>query len=344
MLHLNLPPVPVELARERLAPLGAELVAAQISDGEELLEVAHDVDAIIGAAVGRFFTPDVLAGLERFRHLSLWSGSTDYIDLASLTEHRTCVSFAADACTDEVADHGMAMMLALGRKLFYWDRVTRERDGIHSPHDPIIEAGRPLPRLSTLTVGSIGFGRAGLALASRTKGFGMRFLAYDPYVAPGTGAELGVELTTMERVLAESDFVHLYVPMKADTFHLIGTDQLAQMKATAYLVNVSARSAVIDETALLAALTAGTIAGAALDSIDMPPGFDRETGASSGTVNPLLGLDNVILSPHISHVSDDSYRAMQHRVCDDVVDFFNGRWPALVANPAVKELIGTPPG
>jgi D-3-phosphoglycerate dehydrogenase len=344
VLHLNLPPVPVELARERLAPLGAELVVAETREGDDFLAVAHDVDAIITAGVGRLLTPELIAGLERCRHVSLWSGSTDSIDLAPFTEHRICVSFAADACTDEVADHGMAMMLALGRKLFHFDRVMRERDGIYVPHDPIIDEAKPMPRLSTLTVGSIGFGRAGLALATRTKGFGMRFLAYDPFIPPGTGADLGVELTTMERVLAESDFLHLYVPMKEDTFHLIGTEQLRQMKPTAYLVNVSARSAVIDETALLAALTDGTIAGAGLDNLDMPEGIDLEKGVATGAANPILALDNVILSPHISHVSDDSYRTMQHRVCDDVVGFFNGQWPALVANPAVKELIGTPPG
>ncbi|MGD9798434.1 MAG: NAD(P)-dependent oxidoreductase, partial [Acidimicrobiia bacterium] len=262
--------------------------------------------------------------------------------------NRICVSFAADACTDEVADHGMAMMLALGRKLFHFDRVMRATKGVYVPHDPIIDAAKPLPRLSTLTVGSIGFGRAGMALATRTTGFGMRFLAYDPFVPPGTGAELGVELTTMERVLAESDFVHLYVPMKADTFHLVGADQLRQMKPTAYLINSSARSTVIDEVALLRALTDGTIAGAGLDNLDMPEGVTAEgvspDEAAELTANPILALDNVILTPHIAHVSDDAYRTMQHRVCDDVVEFFGGRWPALVANPAVKELIGTPPG
>jgi D-3-phosphoglycerate dehydrogenase len=334
VVHLNLPPVPPELARERLAPLGAEVVVAECHTGEEVLEVARDADAIICAGIGRLLTPELIAGLERCRHVSIWSGSTDYLDLAPFTEHGICVSFAADACTDEVADHGMAMMLSLGRRLRHFDRVMRDLDGVYVPHDPIIDAAKPMPRLSTLTVGSIGFGRAGLALATRTAGFGMRFLAYDPFVPAGTGAELGVELTTMERVLAESDFVHLYVPMKEDTFHLIGKAELEQMKPTAYLVNCTARSAVIEETALLEALTNGTIAGAGLDNLDMV----------EGVVNPILALDNVVLSPHIAHVSDDAYRTMQHRVCDDVVAFFGGTWPALVANPAVKERIGTPPG
>jgi D-3-phosphoglycerate dehydrogenase len=101
------------------------------------------------------------------------------------------------------------------------------------------------------------------------------------------------------------------------------------MKPTAYLINTSARAQVIDEKALLEALTQGRLAGAALDNLEMNP---DET-------NPLLALENVIVTPHISHVSDESYAAMQRRVCDDVVGFFNGRWPRLVANPEIMQKV-----
>jgi D-3-phosphoglycerate dehydrogenase len=329
IVHLNMPPVGVDLAREFFGGLDAEVVAATASNEDELVEVARDADAIVGAGVGRLLTRKGLAELTRCRIVSIWAGSTDFIDLPAFTDHGICVSFAADECTDEVADHGMALMLAVGRKLFYFDRVMRERKGHYVPHDDIIDAAKPLPRLSTLTVGCIGLGRAGLALARRSQGFGMRFVAFDPFIAPGTGRELGVELTTMERVLAEADFLHIYVPMKADTVHIIGPAELAQMKPTAYLINSSARAAVIDEPALLQALTEGRLAGAALDNLEMKP---DET-------NPLLELDNVIVTPHISHVSDQSYANMQRRVCEDVVGFFNGRWPRLVANPAIKEKV-----
>src|SRR3984957_7626279 len=173
--------------------------------------------------------PPVDVEFTRCRIVSLWAGSTDFIDLPAFTDHGICVSFAADECTEEVADHGMAMMLAVGRKLFYFGRVMRERNGHYVPHDDIIDAAKPLRRLSGLTVGCIGLGRAGLALARRCQGFSMRFIAYDPFIPAETGAGLGVELTTMERVLAEADFLHLYVPMKKDTFHIIGETQLAAM-------------------------------------------------------------------------------------------------------------------
>lgn len=329
IVHLNMPPVNVEFARELLAGLDAEVVGASATSEEELVACAHDADAIIGAGVGRLLTRSGLSQLTKCRIVSIWAGSTDFIDLPAFTDHGICVSFAADECTDEVADHGMAMMLAVGRKLFYFDRVMRERKGHYTPHDDIIDAAKPLPRLSQLTVGCIGLGRAGLALARRSRGFGMRFVAFDPYIPRNTGEDLGVELTSMENVLSQADFLHLYVPMKSDTLHIIGEEQLAQMKPTAYLINSSARAQVIDEKALLQALTTGRLAGAALDNLDMIP---DET-------NPLLALDNVIVTPHISHVSDQSYAAMQRRVCEDVVGFFNGRWPRLIANPEIVQKV-----
>jgi D-3-phosphoglycerate dehydrogenase len=332
VLHLNLPPLPVEIARQNLAALDAEVVAAQCSTTDELVQAAAGVDAIIGAALGRILTREALAQLPKLRHVSIWSGSTDYLDLDAFTDAGVVVSFAADACTDEVADHGMAMMLALGRRLPHWDRLMRARSGVYVPHDDVIATGRPLPRLSTLTCGTVGFGRAGMALAARARAFGMRLLAFDPFLPPTAGLELGVELTTMERVLSESDFVHLYVPMKDDTRHIIGADELALMKPTAYLINSSARAAVIDEPALLDALSAGRLAGAGLDNLEVDP--NRR--------NPILDLDSVILSPHIAHVSDDAYATMQTRICEDVVQFFSGVWPPLVANPAVKARVTLP--
>lgn len=336
IVHFNIPPVPIEMARTYLESLNAEVVAAECSTSAELVEVAADADALICAAAGRLLTREALAGMPKLRHVSIWSGSTDYLDLDAFTDAKVVVSFSADECTDEVADHGTAMMLTLGRKLPHWDRVMRGEKGIYAPHDPIIEAGRPMRRLSTLTCGSIGLGRAGLALARRARSFGMQFLAHDPFIPVDTGQDLSIELTSKARVLSESDFVHLNVPMKSDTEHIIGLADLALMKPTAYLINSSARSAVIDEAALFEALSSGRLAGAGLDVLDV----------KEGVVNPILSLDNVVLSPHIAHVSDESYAAMQRRVCNDVVQFFNGEWPQLIGNPRVKErvaLLGSSP-
>jgi D-3-phosphoglycerate dehydrogenase len=333
ILHLNLPPVPEALARERLAPIGADLHVADCKTSAEVIEAAAGADGIIGAALGRFFDPATIAALPRLRHISMWSGSTDDLEIGAFTDAGVVISFAADACTDEVADHGMAMMLALTRRLPHWDRLTRVRQGSYTNHDEVIATGRPTPRLSTLTCGSIGFGRAGRALALRARAFGMRLVAHDPFLPPDAGAELGVELLSKDDVLAQSDVLHVLVPNQKGTKHVIGADELARMKPTAYLVNTSARSDQIDDQALHRALLEGRLAGAGLDVIGP---------AEDGVPNPLLALDSVLLSPHIAHVSDQSYEMMQHRVLDDVVRFWTGQWPDLIANPAVKDRVTLP--
>jgi len=330
VIHLNLPPVSPELARELLQPIGAEVVVVECTTEEEVVRAAADADAIIGAAIGRLLTRDVLSRLTRCRIVSLWSGSTDYLDLDAFTDHSVCVCFGADACTEEVADHGMALMLAAGRRLHFLDSFVRKTEGRWESHDDVVAAALPMPRLATTTVGTLGFGRVGAALARRAQGFGMRFLAYDPYIPADSGRQWNVELTSKERVLGEADYIHICVPMKDDTVRIVGEEELRQMKPTAWLVNASSRATVIDEKALVAALGAGRLGGAALDNLGRDPDHPDAR-------NPLLDLPNVLLTPHISHVSDQSYAAMLRRVCDDVVDFFNGRWPQLVANPAVKQ-------
>ena len=331
VVHLNLGPVDPAFARQILQQIDAEMVVAQCKTEEEVIEVAADADAIIGPGIGRLVTRKGIGGLKRCRLVSIWAGSNDFIDLDAFTDHDICVAYAPDASTEEVANHSMAMMLALNRKLFFYDRFLRDRKGhwAGDEHDEIIDLAKPYPRLSDLTAGCIGFGRAGRALAQRATAFGMRFLAHDPYIAPEAGADLGVDLTSLNRLLSESDFVHIFVPMTDATKQIVGAAELAKMKPTAYLVNSSARSTVIDEPALYAALSSGKLAGAGLDNLEQDP----------DTENPLLSLPNVIVTPHIAHVSDASYIAMQRRVCEDVVRFFTGEWPVLVANPAIKDKV-----
>jgi D-3-phosphoglycerate dehydrogenase / 2-oxoglutarate reductase len=343
ILMFNIPPLAVDQAGELLASLEPTIVTATCENEDDVVEAAAEADAIIGASVGRFLGAEGLVRLPRLALVSLWAGSTDFLDLDAYTAHGVCVAFGADACTEEVADHGMALMLASARKLFPFDRTMRGMHGSFGNHDELIDAARPLARLSTLTVGTIGLGRAGLALAARCQPFGMRVLAHDPFVPPGTGAALGVQLVSFDDVLTGSDFLHLYVPMRAETEHLIDAEAIGRMKRGAYLVNSSARAQVIDEAALVEALASGHLGGAALDNMVMDPEVE----------SPLLAFDNVILTPHIAHVSDQSYAAMQRRVCEDVVRFFTGSWPPLVANPAVRKRVtaypatpapDTPPG
>lgn len=328
---VDLGPIAPAIVERILAPIGATVAVTTSRDEADVIAIAHDADAIIGPVLGTILTPAGLDQLERCRVVSIWAGSTDFLDADSYTQRGIAVCFAADASTEEIANHGMALMLAVNRKLFFYDGYFRERGGHLGDHNDVVAAGRPYPRLSNLTAGTIGLGRAGLALAARVRPFGMRFLAHDPFVLPGAGNELGVELVSKERLLAESDFVHIHLPMKADTQKIIGASELALMKPSAYLVNCAARSGFIDEPALVAALQEGRLAGAALDNLDPVEGG-----------NPLLGFPNVIVTPHIAHVSDESYEQMIVRACDDVRRFFTGEWPPLLANPRIKELVRLP--
>ena len=326
VVQLNLNPVDPQIAQGIFREIDAELVVADCETEDEVIKVAHDADAIIRA--GGPLTRRVLESLERCRIISCYAIDIDGIDMDAATERGICVSYAVDATTEEVSDHAMAMMLGLARKLFFYDSVVRAGRW-RNDHKAMVEMGRPMFRMSTVTVGSIGFGRAAQALARKCQGFRMRFLAYDPNKPESFNDELGVELTSLDRVLEESDFLHLNVPLTEKTRHMIGAEQLKRMKPTAYLINCTARGAIIDEEALHTALTEGWIAGAALDMLSkMPP-----------HPSPLFNLDNALITPHMCHVSDTSYDEMEQRVCREVVGFFRGEWPPIVVNPQVKERV-----
>jgi D-3-phosphoglycerate dehydrogenase len=326
IVQLNLLPVKPEITREYMREIDGEVVVANCKTEDEVIEVARDADAIIRA--GGPLNRRVLESLRKCQIISCYAIDIDGIDLGAATEKGICISYAIDASTEEVSDHGMAMMLAMARKLIPYDRFVKS-GWLVDDYNYVVDMGRPLIRMKEATVGSIGMGRAARALARKTSGFGMRFLAYDPTLGGKTALEPGVELTSLERVLGESDFVHMNVPQTKDTFHLIGLEQLKMMKRTAFIINSTARASIIDETALYKALSEGWIAGAALDILEGKPVVD----------NPLIKLDNVILTPHVCHISDASYRDLEERVCEDVVHFFQGQWPVLLANPKIKETV-----
>lgn len=324
IVQLNLNPVDPIIAQEIFDEIDADLIVANCTTEEEVIEVARDADAIIRA--GGPLNRNVLKMLDKCQIISCYAIDIDNIDIEVATERGICVSYAVDATTEEVSDHGMAMMLALARKLPLYDTLVKS--GLwEDDNKAMVDLGRPLTRIKSLTVGSIGFGRAAMALARKCQGFGMRFLAYDPNKPQGFNSELGVELVSLNQVLQESDFLHMNVPLTPKTRHIIGIEEFKKMKPTAYIINCTARGAIIDETALHFAIKENLIKGAGLDMLE-----DGPTKHS-----PLFDLQNVILTPHVGHVSDTSYDEMEQRVCKEVVSFFQGKWPPIVVNPKVKD-------
>jgi D-3-phosphoglycerate dehydrogenase len=185
----------------------------------------------------------------------------------------------------------------------------------------------PVERLSATTLGIVGFGNIGRLVAAKSAGMGWRRIAADPFVEPAVGRELGVEIAPLEQLLREADFVTLHVFLNAQTRHMIGAPQLARMKPGAYLVN-TCRGPIVDEPALIEALRRGQIAGAGLDVFETEP---------IQPDNPLLGMENVILTPHTAVYSRQALELNRTQPFDEVCRVLGGRWPRGLVNRGLRE-------
>ncbi len=305
----------LDIEREILAGVGAELVVALRGDAAELVELAVDVDAIL--TNWKPVPPAALDASPGCLVVSRYGVGLDNIPVGQATELGILVTNVPDFCLEEVSDHAMALLLACARRVVTFARATHA--GVWD-----LSAGRGLPRLREQTLGLIGFGSIAQALVPKARGFGMRVLAYTPRVTPSTRAD--VELTNdLDRVLAEADYVSLHAPATPETAGLVAERELRLMKPSAYLINTS-RGALVDEDALFQALTERWIAGAALDVLRQePPPADH----------PLLRLDNAIVTPHAAFYSETAIAELQAKAARNVADVLRGTIPINVVNPDV---------
>lgn len=281
---------------------------------------AAELDALLGDAVGALvstdpFTAEVLRAHPHLQVIARVGVGMDSIDVPVATSLGIRVATTPGANDATVADHALAMILGVLRRLPAHDAGVRRgewnRTGVHTPR-----------QLSGLTVGLIGLGRIGLQVAQRLAGFGTTILGHDPVVA----AADGVRVVGLDELLAASDVVSLHCPLVAATHHLIDTRALSLMKPGAVLVNTS-RGEVVDQAALVVALTAGTLSAAALDVFEGEP----------PTGSPLLGLPNVVLTPHIAGLSTTSIAEMTARAAAAIISVHQGCEPVDLANPAVRD-------
>ena len=283
---------------------------------DELIARSRGKQGIVAQLTDRF-NAEQIARLEGVRVISDVAVGYDNVDLDAATRHGILITNTPDVLTDTTADLAFALMLATARRLVeghlyvhsgQWRRWAIDLLAGHDVHHK--------------TLGIVGMGRIGLAVARRGRGFSMRILYCDARRAPEeTERELGLEFVDRERLLRESDFVSLHVPLMESTRHLIGAAELALMKATAILVNTS-RGPVVDEAALAEALAAGRIGGAGLDV------FEREPEVHPG----LLKLDNVVLEPHIGSASIDTRRGMSMLAARNCAEALEGRRPPNLVN------------
>jgi D-3-phosphoglycerate dehydrogenase len=248
--------------------------------------------------------------------------------MAAATEHGICVSYPEAYCSEEVAEHAMALVLACARKPVRLDRAVREgKWESYEKREIRFNILPPMLPIKGKTLGLIGFGRIARNLVPKAKGFEMRVLAFDPYVPASVVAEYGVEAVTLDYLIENSDFVSVHAAFTSDARHMLGAEQFQRMKPTAYVINC-ARGEFIDEAALYQALSRGEIAGAALDVIQEEKMLPD---------HPLLKLDNVIITPHTAYYSEESLARMRRRPFEEIERMVNGDWPQWLLNTEVKK-------
>ena len=306
--------VPQSLERE-----GVSLMIRQCNSREELAVHAQEADIVWLFGGSRVLHGGPLAVLPRCWAIVRTGSGTDNVPVEEATARGIVVANTPAALSDGVSDHVIALVMALVRRLSKADREVRS--GIFDQ-----TLVRPLNSFHGRTFGLVGFGHIAREVARKLSGFGMKWLVHDPFVLASELAAQGFQSVSLEVLLAESDFVSLHCPLTPSTRHLIGDLQLRRMKPSAILINTS-RGPVVDEPALTRALTEGWIAAAGLDV------FEQEPPAPD---NPLLKLDNVILTPHSAGLSGDGMEPRWRRSVDTVLALAKGRWPPSCVNRHVK--------
>ncbi len=304
---------------ERFAEAGIEFVVRECTSREMLAETAGDADAVWVFGTHYCLYADNLDVIPRCGAIIRTGSGTDNVPVAQATELGIVVANTPDGMTDGVSDHTIGLLFAVTRQIATQARLVRE--GKWNRY-----LAWPNWHLRGQTLGLVGFGRIPQAVARKLSGYEMNVLVYDPYVRAEMLAKFGARSVSLDALLAESDFVSLHSPLLPETRHMIDEAALRKMKRHAILIN-TARGPVVDEGALIRALEEGWIAGAGLDVLEKEPPDEN---------NPLLQMNNVVVTPHIAAYSDlyleDSWRLS----VEAALDMAQGKFPRSYVNPQVK--------
>ncbi len=288
-----------------------------------IVEKVKDVDALVSLLSDKI-NAEVFDAAPKLKVVSQLAVGFDNIDIAEATKRGIYVTNTPEVLTDTTADFAWALLMAVARRIVEADKYVRTGEWKVGWH-PAMLAGRDV---FGATIGIVGAGRIGYAMAKRATGFGMKILFYDVIPRPEMQKDFGAIKADLNTLLKEADYVSIHVPLMKETYHLINEERLKLMKKTAYLINNS-RGPVVDGKALYEALKAGRIAGAGLDVFEQEP---------TPMDNPLLKLDNVVVAPHISSASIETRARMSEMVAENLTAFFEGKKPPNLVNLDVMQV------
>ena len=306
------------LELEALDPI-AEIIEVAAKTPEEFAAGVKHMDAII-TSWGFRIDASLIDQLEKCVVIGVGSVGVDMVDIEAATRAGIVVTNVPDVFIEEVADHALMLLLGCARQMKTMNRMAAEGQWW---------SGRPLlnhtPRLMGQTLGLFAYGNVARCTARRAKAFGMHVIANDPYVSELTISDDGVEPVSRDELLARSDVISVHAPHNEETHHAFSADAFDKMKPSSIIIN-TARGPIIDEQALIDALETGTIAGAGLDVLEQePPSND----------NPLLQMENVLVSPHVASATTRMRPETRRRVGREVALVLRNKWPMSCVNPTV---------
>jgi D-3-phosphoglycerate dehydrogenase len=310
----------VEQERRAVEAAGGTLVTGQAATEQQVADLCGDADGVL--TVRAPITRRAIAAMQRCRIIVRYGIGVDTVDVATATERGILVANVPDYCLDEVSDHALTLLHMLSRQIIPAIALAREDTWAVAKMPPV-------QRLRGQTCGLIGCGRIGSLLAGKVKPLGMSVIIHDPFLSEPRAHEMGAELVSLDALLARGDFISLHAPLNEITHHLLGEAAFGKMKKTAFIINTS-RGGLIDETALLAALDAGKISGAALDVLE------SET-AVTPVRSALVRHPKMIVTAHTAWLSDQARATLQLRAIEQALGCLRGETPYGLINRELAE-------
>ncbi len=313
---------PFTFERETIEANGGTFDAARCTTEDEVIANAGDAEILLLARMP-IVTPAVMDALPNVRLIIRWGVGYDQIDVAAATARGIAVANAPTYCTQDVAEHAMSMLHVIARRVVW--AHERMRAGAYTPPTG------PIHRLTGSTLGIIGCGRIGSAVAKRAQGIGMNVVAYDKYKSDSELHAKGITPVSYDELLRVSDYITIHVLLTSETRKMVDAESIARMKPDVMIVNTS-RGPVIDQDALVDALASGRLAGAALDVFEREP-LDVD--------HPLRSMEHVVLTPHAAAFTLESLEELRHEMCNTITTWIRDGWSEVVVNPEVRANLRT---